>query len=545
MKSLPPEKKITINGITFLNVPYVPDADGEDVSPEEIVVVSASKPLEDDGELLPDFQTATGTTLEDAPPLEPKCGETPKSETPAQPASKASSSTKQRGEESSKRLLLDPAKVEAARNANREVDALFAMARGETEPEASTRTEPIVMDGRSRGGLLQALINGQTPAGFARYHLVGRSQELREIWLSLNRVSNGASELWCLTGPIGVGKTFFAGLATELAASLDMAFAVVDLEPKVHFGGTQGQSRKLIGKLMQAIQTPAGKGIRAILDCLADKVGVNFEKDTADLQARLRRLFEPLENHQLADPFRRVLNMALDARIKGNAEIEDRAVRWIAAKYDTAKEAKEELGVGTILDDDHVLDYLSLVARSIVICGWRGLIVVIDEASVISNYLPKPARDANWNQILHTVNSMHNGGAPHLGLILAGTEDLIHKERGLLSNPSLESRLAPVASGDGAAALGPIIRLRRFSREEYYLLLQGFRDLIFPLEERNRFPDEAIEAFLNKIFSVLGADQSLTTRDVLRQFAVAAKELIASPELDWSTLQSRHITKPE
>ena len=235
----------------------------------------------------------------------------------------------------------------------------------------------------------------------------------------------------------------------------------------------------------------------------------------------------------------------IEARLEGDAETEDKAIRWLSAGYDAVKEAKQDLGVSKFLGDDDLFDYLVLLAEITVLCGWRGLLVICDEASFISTHLDSRARKSNWAWVLTAYNSLHNGSAPHLGLMLAGTADLIDKEHGLLSNPSIESRLAPVGSGDGSTVFGPIIRLRRFSREELFVLLQRVRDLVFPLEERTRFPDDVIEALLNKIFSILGANQSLTTRDALKHFAVAAKPLIASPELDRTTLLSRDMTETE
>jgi hypothetical protein len=128
-----------------------------------------------------------------------------------------------------------------------------------------------------------------------------------------------------------------------------------------------------------------------------------------------------------------------------------------------------------------------------VLSGYKGLLVVVDEASVLSNHQLKPARDCNWNWVLNVYNLMHRGETPHFGLMLVGTEDLIHKDRGLFSNHSLKSCLFPGVNGE---VTGPIITVQRFTAEELFVLLRRVRDLVFPLEEKSRFPDEAIEALL-------------------------------------------------
>jgi len=52
--------------------------------------------------------------------------------------------------------------------------------------------------------------------------------------------------------------------------------------PKLHFAGTTGESRSLIGEIVWTIRTPTGElGIRAVLDALADKVGAGGKKEAA------------------------------------------------------------------------------------------------------------------------------------------------------------------------------------------------------------------------------------------------------------------------
>src|SRR6185436_3329960 len=63
------------------------------------------------------------------------------------------------------------------------------------------------------------------------------------------------------------------------------------------------------------------------------------KKGTADLSTRVRQLFRPVEDHRLADTVRHVIVKTIEARLDGNAETEDKGIRWLAARYDTVKEA--------------------------------------------------------------------------------------------------------------------------------------------------------------------------------------------------------------
>jgi hypothetical protein len=504
------------------------------------VIVAPPEAPEESGELLPDAATPSASAGDTTLPSE--SAKTAEIETPTRPRSKRLSSGRLIKDESNNQPLLDPAKVELVLKSTREVEELLASAPGEAKSEMSLQYEPNVLDDRSRDELLRALNNeGQSPPGFERPLHVGRSEEIREILMDIDRISNGSSAFRCLTGPNGVGKTFIVRQTSGLALSRGLAVVNFDLEGSLHFAGQKGESRKLIGKILRELRTPAGNGVEAIPMALVDKLGIGTKKGAAELPARIRKLFKPLEGRRLADPLRRVLVVALRGLIEGDADAVDNATRWLTAAYDSIKDAKQQLGVSTILKDDDLFDYLALLAEVMVLCGWRGLMVVLDEVSLISIHLPTPARKSNWNWVLNVVNSMNRGDAPHLGLILSGSEDLIDQKRGLFSNRSLASRLGSVRNGD-AGVLGPVIYLNRFTPEELFVMVSRFRDLILPLDERTRFPDEAIVYLLGQDFSVLGADQSVTPRDVLKEFATRMKRLLANPGIAWPTLFSPHAT---
>jgi len=426
---------------------------------------------------------------------------------------------------------LDQSKIDAAKEEARNIRERFAKAGGES------KEEPMVQDCLSPMDLLGSLLKGQSPPGMEPRLHVGRLEVLDELSRTLDRISNASSVFRCLVAPNGAGKTFTIGAVSKLAIRRGLAVAVVDLEPSLHFTGPQ--SRKLIGKIAGAIRTPGGMGMRAVLDALAEKVGVDKKNGVDGVAARVREVFKPVGDHPLADPFKRVLVTALGGRMAGNKEVEEKATRWYTAGYDKAQVAKAELGIDTILGDGDLFPYLGLLASVVKLCGCQGLVVIFDEASVLTHNRCKPTRDCDWAWVLNTYNAINRGDTPPLGLIIAGTEDLLHEERGLTSNDSLRSRLGSAGDCKAAGVLGPVLWLRLLSPEELYVLLELIRDLVFRPEDIARFPDEAILSLLGEMFSTRGAERSVTPRDVLKRYTLVAMQLLENSNTDWSTLMSK------
>jgi hypothetical protein len=497
---------------------------------EEVVVVPAPGRQKATGELLPPVQVETKSSAEPEPDLhdEPAINEKSKPATPVK--SKASASDRQSVVEHANRRSLDPLEIEAAREKARKTRELYATATCKPDSGDSTAMNMTVIDESSRDAIVQALVDGHSPRGMEPVLLAGQCDVLNEISRVLVRIANGSSEIRFLTGPNGVGETFTKRLAAELALRGGLAVSELDLNCSVLFAGAKGQARNLISEVVSGIQTPAGNGIRAVLATLADKVGSVGKKGAAGFAAPVRRILKPLEKYKLADPFRRVVTAALIGRIKGDEDAVDNAVRWLAADFNSAKEAKD-LGLSAILTGDDLFDYLCLLAGLMPLCGWRGMLVALDEASIISHLPHKPTRDENWAWVLNAYNALHRGSAPHLGIMLAGTEDLLSRRTGLLSNRSLESRLAASQNGESGRILGPVIHLNPLTPEELFVMVVQARDLLFPLQEAARFPDEAIKLLLGDMFGVLGADQVVTPRDALERFALRAKQLLANPEI--------------
>lgn len=150
------------------------------------------------------------------------------------------------------------------------------------------------------------------------------------------------------------------------------------------------------------------------------------------------------------------------------------------AKLSTKTDARQALGVRTIVDDASLYDQLKLMARFVRLAGFSGLLVSLDELVNLYKLANTQARNSNYEQILRILNDSLQGTAVGLGFVLGGTpEFLLDTRRGLYSYPALQSRLAQntFATNGLVDFSGPVVRLSSLTPEDFYVLLQKIRSV--------------------------------------------------------------------
>ncbi len=131
------------------------------------------------------------------------------------------------------------------------------------------------------------------------------------------------------------------------------------------------------------------------------------------------------------------------AHENGDETRQANALRWLRGEYTTKTEARQDLGVRSIIDDANVYDSLKLLARFVRMAGYGGLFVCLDELVNLYKLQSAQARNQNYEQILRILNDVLQGTVEGLGFVLGGTpEFMLDTRRGLYSYEALQSRLA-------------------------------------------------------------------------------------------------------
>jgi hypothetical protein len=224
----------------------------------------------------------------------------------------------------------------------------------------------------------------------------------------------------------------------------------------------------------------------------------------------------------------------------GDDALKMSALRWLRGEFANKTEAKRELPVDSIIDDQNWYEFLKLFALFVKKAGYKGLLVFIDEGVNLYKINHKQARDSNYEKVLTVFNDTMQGKAEYIGVFMSGTPQFIYDERrGLFSYEALRSRLADnrFAVQGFVDFTSPVIKLNQLSSEEIYLLLERLCELHSShYSYENTLGKDELTTFLNTVLGRLGADQLLTPREVTRDFLGLLNILHQNPGTTFDTL---------
>lgn len=397
---------------------------------------------------------------------------------------------------------------------------------------------------RERDAVLQSLQAGLVPRMGLHLIQVGRKDEVSAMLNDLERIEQGGAAFRIVMGRFGSGKSSFLNLVRTLALQKRMVVVRADMsmERRIHASG--GQARALFSELMKNLATkskPDGGALRNLCEGWISAIQNQVKTSGGNDEEVKRRIFADLA--ELQDcvggfEFAEVLSKYYEGHAAGNDGLQGAALRWLRGEYTTKTDARADLGVRRIVDDDSFYDSLKLVAAFCVKAGYTGLLVNLDEMVVLSHRLPSSrARQTNYEALLTMLNDCLQGTVKNLGFLLAGTDEFLEdKRRGLYSYEALRSRLAENRfAGQGVKDFsGPVLRLQNLSPEDLFVLLRNIRHVhAFGDESKYIVPEEALVAVLKKASETLGADYYKTPRDIVRSFVGLLSVLGQNPGRDW------------
>ncbi len=411
-------------------------------------------------------------------------------------------------------------------------------------PEQSSRRVPK----RIASIIINSLKGGVVPRIGLPYITVGRAREIEAFLHDLGLVADGGASFRFIVGRYGSGKSFLLQTIRNHAVGQGFVVCDADLSPERRLQGTQGQGlatyRELIRNLATKTQ-PEGGALNLVLDRWISQVqsavvtedGITPD-DPAFVQAVETRIYatvSKLEGLVHGYDFSQLLNRYWRAHLIGDDETKSHVIKWFRGEYRTKTEARQELGVNIIIDDDSWYDYLKLFAEFFCGAGYKGLIVEIDELVNLYKIPNAISRQYNYEKILAMYNDTLQGKAHHLGIIMSGTPQSIEdRRRGLYSYEALRSRLTQgrFAREGMTDMLAPVIHLEPLTPEELLVLTEKLADIHAGFFGYSRSIDDAgLARFLQAEYRREGASSHLTPREVIRDFIEMLDILFQNPQL--------------
>ena len=396
---------------------------------------------------------------------------------------------------------------------------------------------------RDRDTIIQALAAGVVPRVGLAYIQVGRAAEIAALLRDIDRIADGGSAIRFVIGEYGAGKTFFGNLVRLIALERKCVTVHADLAPDRRIHASGGQARALYSEAIRNLSTrnkPEGNALASVVERLVTDAVKDATERKVAVETVIDEKLTPIQDFVGGYDFAIVLKAYWRGSEESNEALKVSALRWLRGEFSTKTEAKQALGVRTIIDDENIYDSLKSLACLVRIAGYAGLLVMFDEMVNIYKLQNSQARNQNYEQILRIVNDSLQGNTHDIGFIMCGTpESLLDTRRGIYSYEALQSRLAENRfATDGLVDFsGPVVKLQSLTPEDLMVLLSNIRS-VFAYGEPSKYlvPDEALTAFMDHCNKRIGEAYFRTPRTTVKAFVQLLSVLEQNPNANWEEL---------
>jgi hypothetical protein len=393
--------------------------------------------------------------------------------------------------------------------------------------------------------LINALKGGVVPRVGLEYITVGRKQEITAILHDIDMIEEGSASFRFIVGKYGSGKSFLLQTIRNYATAKGFVVVDADLSPERRFAGTKGQGLATYKELIQNLSTkskPDGGALPLILEkwisgiqaSVKAESGAEGEEFDTLVEKQIYAVAGSLEGMVNGFEFAKAVVTYWKAYRQDDAALKSNVLRWFRGEYPSRKEAKDDLGINFIVNDETWYDFLKIFAAFLVGAGYKGMLVIIDELVNIFKIPNSITRANNYEKILTMYNDVLQGKASHIGFLMGGTPQCIEdKYKGVFSYEALRSRLAEghFATADIKDLSAPIIRLQMLSQEEMYILVEKLLQIHAGLYNyQPSLTHEDLVYFLTVEYNRVGAETHITPREIIRDFIELVNILYQNPQ---------------
>ncbi len=389
---------------------------------------------------------------------------------------------------------------------------------------------------RILNSVLISLKSGVVPRTGAPYIAIGRTAETATLVEDLDTVAEGGSSMRFIIGRYGSGKSFLLQLMRGYCTEQGFVCMDADLSPERRLYGTSGSGVATYKELIRNMSTklsPEGAALGTLVEkqlaaarATAERCGItpDMSEYNAEVHKHIREALAELRLSVGGFDFCEVLINYFKALEAEDDSLCAACLCWLRGEYSTKSEAKRALGfsVSCIPDDDNWFDFIKLWAVYSRLCGYKGLVVMLDECVNLYKITNRVSRENNYEKLLSMFNDTLSARASGLMMLLCGTPQFLEDgRRGLFGYEALRSRLCDSRFADpGASSVnGPVIRLRRLSDDEMMALLLrvlGLYQRMYP--DTPAVEPAQLELFYKASLERAGASEMMTPREMIRDF---------------------------
>jgi hypothetical protein len=410
---------------------------------------------------------------------------------------------------------------------------------------------PTKLPKRVSTALINALGAGVVPRVGVEHIAVGREKELAILTQDLDNVASGGAAFRIVVGRYGAGKSFTLQMVRSQAMERGFVVADADLTPERRVAGANGSGLATYRELMKNLSTksrPDGGALTTVLERwiagIQTQVAQEHNLKPNDsgfddkVESKIRDVVRDVADLVNGFEFANVIIAYWNGYRGDDDTKKESALRWLRGEFATKTEARAALGVRVIIDDESWYDYIKLLARFVADIGYKGLLVILDEAVHLYKISVPIARQNNYDKLLAMFNDAMQGRVTHLATLIGGTPQFLEDpRRGLYSDPAWQRRTVTsrMVKAGVQDVSGPAIRLEPLPQADIQTLLQRLAEVhaLHHSSKKTLSPQE-IQDFLSLLVGRLGAEALLTPGEIVRDLMTVLNILQQNPELSLS-----------
>ena len=377
---------------------------------------------------------------------------------------------------------------------------------------------------RDREHIFERLRSGVVPERGLTAFAVGIERQRGEIGRLLDLAEHGEGVFKFLRGGYGCGKTFMARLALLDAQARGFATSfVVVSDNDLHFHKFDDVYRKVVqelgtgscprGALGDVIDRWIAKVEDALIDGGADEAAPDFDQK---VQQRIEEDITSLTGGKAPEDLGRVLREVFKLKQAGKVREAGALMSWLAGSENVSAAEKKAAGIKGDITSTDAMAYLHGVLEIVKAAGYKGLVIVIDEAETILR-MRGDVRGKSLNGIRQIIDAADR----YKGLfwIFTGTPDFFDNRRGVAGLQPLHDRIGFKVEAGLVSMRQPQLELKPFDGARLKDVGLRLREL-YPMGDPNivkqKVTPEVIAAKVDEVTKGFGGDVGIVPRQFLR-----------------------------
>ena len=388
--------------------------------------------------------------------------------------------------------------------------------------------------------IFERLRSGVVPERGLDAFAVGIERQRAEVGRLLGLAEAGEGVFKFLRGGYGCGKTFMARLAVLDAQARGFATSfVVVSDNDLHFHRFDDVYRKVVqelgtsscprGALGDIIDRWIGRIEAALLDGGDDEKKPGFDDRVAK---RMEEEIASSTGGKTPEDLARVLREIFALKQAGRTADAGALLSWLAGSENVAAAQKKSAGVKGDITSRDALDYLHGILEIVKAAGYKGLVIVIDEAETILR-MRQDVRGKSLNGIRQICDAADR--YKKLLWLFTGTPDFFDTKRGVAGLQPLHDRIQFLSQNGFVSLRQPQLELKPFDSvrlKEVALKLREIYPTIDPPGLEARATSEFIERLVGEVTKGFGGDVGIVPRQFLRQIVNVFDLVAEQPEFE-------------